>query len=246
MSEQEAFLEHVLIVEDDKAIIALLSTTLEAHGLPCTIAATGRAALECMTHSAPTVILLDLGLPDMNGVDIIKRLRQWSMVPIIVISARTEDTDKVDALDAGADDYLTKPFSVTEFLARLRAALRRAHYVRNHVEREDCCDNGPLHIDFVAGCVTVAGQELHLAPMEYRLLVLFARNVGKVLTHKAILQAVWGSSLEQNLPSLRVFMAMLRKKLESAGQCQFICTHVGIGYRMLRVTDGGTGRDARA
>ena len=169
-------------------------------------------------------------------MEIIRAVRQWSMLPIIVLSARTEDDDKVAALDAGADDYLTKPFSVDELLARLRAALRRVRYERGHMGRnESSFENGDLRIDFAAGCVSVAGQQVHLAPMEYKLLCLLANNVGKVLTHKTILQAVWGSALPQSLPSLRVFMATLRKKLEAASpQCDCIRTHVGIGYRMSR------------
>ena len=240
MSEES---ERILSVEDDRAIAALLSTTLEMHGMECLSVTTGRAALEAATRSDPAVMLLDLGLPDMNGVDVIRRVRQWSRMPIIVISARTEDDDKVEALDAGADDYLTKPFSVEEFLARLRVALRRARHDRERTDgNESVFNNGPLHLDFAAGSVVVNGEELHLAPMEYRLLCLFARNAGKVLTHRTILQAVWGSTLEQNLPSLRVFMATLRKKLEKAGQCEFIRTHVGIGYRMLRFPGGEGGK----
>ena len=228
--------ERILVVEDDRAIRALVTTTLENNGMPFLVATTGHAAIEEASRSSPDVILLDLGLPDMDGVEIIQTVRQWSMVPIIVLSARTEDEDKVAALDAGADDYLTKPFSVDELLARLRAALRRIRYERGAMNRnESIFENGPLCIDFAAGCVTVAGQEVRMAPTEYKLLCLLAQNVGKVLTHRTILQAVWGNSLPQNLPSLRVFMATLRKKLESASpQCDCIRTHVGIGYRMSR------------
>lgn len=228
--------ERILVVEDDKVIRALVTTTLESHGISFLTASTGREALAEASRANPDVILLDLGLPDMDGVDIIRAVRQWSMLPIIVLSARTEDDDKVTALDAGADDYLTKPFSVEELLARLRAALRRVRYERGNMGRcESSFENGDLSIDFAAGCARVAGQQVHLAPMEYKLLCLLANNVGKVLTHKTILQAVWGSSLPQSLPSLRVFMATLRKKLETASpQCNCIRTHVGIGYRMSR------------
>ncbi|HZF61674.1 MAG TPA: response regulator transcription factor [Desulfovibrio sp.] len=231
--------ERILVVEDDKVIRALVTTTLESRGISFLTAATGREALAEASRANPDVILLDLGLPDMDGVDIIRAVRQWSMLPIIVLSARTEDDDKVAALDAGADDYLTKPFSVDELLARLRAALRRVRYERGHIGRsESSFENGDLRIDFAAGCVSVAGQQVHLAPMEYKLLCLLANNVGKVLTHKTILQAVWGNALPQSLPSLRVFMATLRKKLEAASpQCDCIRTHVGIGYRMSR-SDG--------
>ena len=229
--------ERVLVVEDDKAIRALVTTTLESNGIPHLWAATGHDALAEATRANPDIMLLDLGLPDMDGVEVIRTVRQWSMLPIIVLSARTEDDDKVAALDAGADDYLTKPFSVEELLARLRATLRRVRYERGHTNASSSVfENGVLRIDFAAGCVSVDGQEVHLAPMEYKLLCLLASNVGKVLTHKAILQAVWGNTLAQALPSLRVFMATLRKKLEAASpQCNCIRTHVGIGYRMSRV-----------
>lgn len=229
--------ERVLVVEDDKAIRALVTTTLESNGIPHLWAANGHDALAEATRANPDIMLLDLGLPDMDGVEVIRTVRQWSMLPIIVLSARTEDDDKVAALDAGADDYLTKPFSVEELLARLRATLRRIRYERGHTNSSSSIfENGVLRIDFAAGCVNVDGQEVHLAPMEYKLLCLLASNVGKVLTHKTILQAVWGNTLAQALPSLRVFMATLRKKLEAASpQCNCIATHVGIGYRMNRV-----------
>lgn len=228
--------ERILVVEDDKAIRALIAATLESQGLAHVLADTGRAALEAAARGNPDVMLLDLGLPDMDGVEIIQKVRQWSMLPIIVVSARSEDDDKVAALDAGADDYLSKPFSVEELLARLRAALRRVHYERGRAGVEaSTFDNGPLHLDFAAGSASMAGRELRLAAMEYKLLCLLARNAGKVLTHKTILQAVWGSALPQNLPSLRVFMATLRKKLEAADPgCDCIRTHVGVGYRMTR------------
>jgi two-component system, OmpR family, KDP operon response regulator KdpE len=229
--------ERVLVVEDDKAIRALVTTTLENNGIPHLWAATGHDALAEATRANPDIMLLDLGLPDMDGVEVIRTVRQWSMLPIIVLSARTEDDDKVAALDAGADDYLTKPFSVEELLARLRATLRRIRYERGHTNASSSVfENGVLRIDFAAGCVSVDGHAVHLAPMEYKLLCLLANNVGKVLTHKTILQAVWGNTLAQALPSLRVFMATLRKKLEAASpQCNCIRTHVGIGYRMSRV-----------
>ena len=229
--------ERVLVVEDDKAIRALVTTTLESNGIPHLWAANGHDAIAEATRANPDIMLLDLGLPDMDGVDVIHTVRQWSMLPIIVLSARTEDDDKVAALDAGADDYLTKPFSVEELLARLRATFRRIRHERGHCNTgSSVFENGVLRIDFSAGCVSVDGQELHLAPMEYKLLCLLANNAGKVLTHKTILQAVWGNTLAQSLPSLRVFMATLRKKLEAASpHCTCIRTHVGVGYRMSRV-----------
>lgn len=229
--------ERILVVEDDKAIRGLIVATLESRGIAHVATETGRAALAEIVRANPDVMLLDLGLPDMDGVEIIRKVRQWSMLPIIVISARSEDNDKVAALDAGADDYLTKPFSVEELLARLRAALRRVRYERGRPPDEArVFDNGSLHLDFAARSAQAAGQELRLTPIEYKLLCLLARNAGKVLTHKAILQAVWGNALTQNLPSLRVFMAMLRKKLAAADpHCDCIRTHVGVGYRMTRL-----------
>ena len=236
------FRERVLVVEDDKAIRALISTTLERQEVEPVLVSTGRAALAEAARSNPSVMLLDLGLPDMDGVEVIKAVRQWSMMFIIVVSARSEDDDKVAALDAGADDYLTKPFSVEELLARLRAALRRVHYDRDRDSHdENSFENGELFLDYTAGTVTVSGKEIHLAPMEYKLLCLLAHNVGKVLTYRFILQTVWGNSLEQNLPSLRVFMATLRKKIEHISpQCNYIKTHMGIGYRMVRVEGDNT------
>lgn len=158
-------------------------------------------------------MILDLGLPDLDGVEIIKKTRAWSQMPIIVVSSRSDDADKIDALDAGADDYLTKPFSVDELLARIRVALRRVQFMQDHGSAgESVFENGGLKIDFAAGCVYVAGEEIHLSPIEYKLLCLLAHNVGKVLTHNMILKEVWQNTLPNDTPSLRVYMATLRKK----------------------------------
>lgn len=230
----------ILVVEDDKAISNLITTTLETLGYQYYTARTGSASImEAATHH-PDLILLDLGLPDMDGVDIIRKVRTWSGVPIIVVSARSEDRDKIDALDAGADDYLTKPFSVDELLARLRAALRRVQYdERLSGQPQSVFANGDLEIDYAAGCVSLNGREIHLTPIEYRLICLLAKNVGKVLTHNFILKEVWGGNVMTNdTPSLRVFMATLRKKIEPVpSQPKYIQTHIGIGYRMLRIAD---------
>ncbi len=194
---------------------------------------------EAASHN-PDIVLLDLGLPDIDGVEVIRRIRSWSNVPIIVISARSEDSDKIDALGAGADDYLTKPFSVDELLARLRVTQRRLALMQNMGNDQAIYQNGSLKIDYAAGCAWLAGEELRMTPMEYKLLCLLARNTGRVLTHKYILQNVWGSSLENDIGSLRVFMATLRKKLESApGAPRYIQTHIGIGYRMLKIEPEG-------
>ena len=169
-------------------------------------------------------------------MEVIRRIRTWSNIPIIVISARSEDTDKIDALDAGADDYLTKPFSVEELLARLRVTQRRLALMQNNNAQQAMFINGQLRIDYAAGCAFLGEEELHLTPIEYKLLCLLARNTGKVLTHKFINQSIWGSSWENDVASLRVFMATLRKKLESRpGSPQSIQTHIGIGYRMLKI-----------
>ena len=226
----------ILVVEVDTPVRNLITTTLKAHDYRYLTAATGESAvMEAASHN-PDIILLDLGLPDIDGVEVIHRIRSWSNVPILVISARSEDADKINALDAGADDYLTKPFSVEELLARLRVTQRRLALIQASTPQKAVYENGQLRIDYASGCAFLAGEELHLTPIEYKLLCLLAQNTGKVLTHKYITQSVWGSSWENDVVSLRVFMATLRKKLESApGSAQYIQTHIGIGYRMLKI-----------
>ena len=229
----------ILVIEDDRAVSSLITTTLETQGYQFQTAANGRSGLLEAVSGQADVLLLDLGLPDMDGVEIIKKLREWSHMPIIVVSARSEDHDKVEALDAGADDYLTKPFSVDELLARLRVALRRVRF--DHAKLGEAAviyQNGGLSIDYAAGCVYRDGQEIHLTPIEYKLLCLLAKNTGKVLTHNYILKQVWENALPADTPSLRVFMATLRKKIErTPSQPQYIQTHIGIGYRMLRLPE---------
>lgn len=225
----------ILVIEDDKAVRTLITTTLKAHDYRFVEAVSGETAILAATSHNPDIILLDLGLPDMDGVEIICRVRMWSNVPIIVISARSEDADKIGALDAGADDYLTKPFSVDELLARLRVTQRRLSIMNSDSASWEFV-NGSLRIDYAAGCAYLNGDEMHLTPIEYKLLCLLAQNVGKVLTHTFITQKIWGSAWENNVASLRVFMATLRKKLESAPDSpQYIQTHVGVGYRMMKL-----------
>lgn len=229
----------ILIVEDDKAIRNLISTTLSTHDYKELTATNGKEALlEASTHQ-PDIILLDLGLPDMDGVDVIKKIRTWSNIPIIVVSARGEDQDKIEALDAGGDDYLTKPFSVEELLARLRATLRRLNYVQELAVKESpVFINGGLKIDYTSSCAKLNEQELHLTPIEYRLLCLLSKNKGKVLTHTYLTHEIWGTSWDSDVASLRVFMATLRKKIEKdTSHPKYIQTHVGIGYRMMKVED---------
>lgn len=226
----------VLVVEDDGAVRNLIATTLDMHDYKYHTAVTGNGAImEAFSHN-PDVVLLDLGLPDIDGIEIIRKIRTWSQMPIIVISARSEDSDKIEALDAGADDYLTKPFSVEELLARLRVALRRLSFAQNAGSAESAIfKNGDLKIDYAAGCVFMGENELHLTPIEYKLLCLLAKNTGKVLTHKYITHEIWGSAWDNDVASLRVFMATLRKKIEPDSSApKYIQTHVGVGYRMLR------------
>ena len=225
----------ILVVEDDAPVRNLITTTLKAHDYKFITAQNGsNAIMEASSHN-PDIVLLDLGLPDMDGVEVIERIRTWSDMPIIVISARSEDKDKIDALDAGADDYLTKPFSVEELLARLRVTQRRLSANRNE-GASSVFINGALRIDYAAGCAYLGEEELHLTPIEYKILCLLAANVGKVLTHTFITQKIWGAAWENNVASLRVFMATLRKKIEATPDSpQYIQTHIGVGYRMMRV-----------
>ena len=228
----------ILVVEDDPPIRNLIATTLKTHEYKYLLAKSGEEAILQASSYAPDVVFLDLGLPDIDGIEIIKRIREWSNMPIIVISARSEDEDKIEALDAGADDYLTKPFSVEELLARLRVMQRRIALLKSdsEINEKSVYTNGRLKIDYAAGCAYIEDAELKLTPIEYKLLCLLAQNTGKVLTHKYITQKIWGSAWDSNVASLRVFMATLRKKLEGENaSVVYIQTHVGIGYRMLKV-----------
>lgn len=227
----------ILVVEDDPAVRKLITTTLKIHDYRYMTAGNGGSAILAASSHNPDLILLDLGLPDMDGIEVIDNIRSWSNVPIIVISARSEDTDKIEALDNGADDYLTKPFSVEELLARIRVMQRRLAAIQQQSESAKAVFvNGPLKVDYAAGCAYLNEQQLKLTPIEYKLLCLLAQNVGKVLTHTYITEKIWGSSRENEIASLRVFMATLRRKLEQeASTPQFIQTHIGVGYRMLRV-----------
>ena len=225
----------VMVVEDDASVSRLITSSLSTEGYTVITAQSEAEAVQLAATHSPDMILMDLGLPDGDGVEVIEKIRLWTETPIIVISARDEDADKIEALDAGADDYLTKPFSVAELLARLRATQRRLIHLAE--ENADAVfKNGDLVIDYAAGCAYLADRELKLTPIEYRLLCLLAQNVGRVLTHNYITQKIWGVGWENNIASLRVFMATLRKKLESApGSPAYIQTHIGIGYSMLKI-----------
>ena len=226
----------VLVIEDDAPVRNLIVTTLKTHDYKYLTAKNGNEAVMMASSHNPDVLFLDLGLPDMDGIDVIRQVRSWSNVPIIVISARSDDSDKIEALDAGADDYLTKPFSVEELLARLRVTIRRLTLMNSDSSGDrSVYTNGSLTIDFPAGVAYLNGEELKLTSMEYKLLCLLAKNTGKVLTHTYITQNIWGRSWDNDIASLRVFMTTLRKKIEpDQTSVKYIQTHVGIGYRMLK------------
>ena len=227
----------ILAVEDDAPIRNLISTTLKTNDYRYQLASNGKEAILAVSTQNPDIVLLDLGLPDMDGVEVIRTIRSLSNLPIIVISARSEERDKIEALDAGADDYLTKPFSVEELLARIRTTQRRLSFMSSEMlTAGSVFENGKLRVDYASGCAYLDGQELHLTPIEFKLLCLLYRSVGKVLTHTFITQNIWGQSWDSNMASLRAFIATLRKKLEPTPDSpQYIQTHIGVGYRMVRV-----------
>ncbi len=222
----------VLIVEDEPQMRRFLRTALAAQDFRIIEAETAKEALVAATTHNPEILLLDLGLPDGDGIDLTRQIRTWSRVPIIVISARGREDDKVAALDAGADDYLTKPFGVNELLARIRVALRHTAMSGSDA-MSSLLEAGSLRIDQARREVTVNRREVHLTPIEYRLLVLLARHAGKVLTHRQILKEVWGPPYVNETHYLRVFMAQLRRKIESdPARPRLIITEMGVGYRL--------------
>ena len=221
-----------VVIEDDVQIRRFLKATLEENGFKYIEADTAKKGLiQCETQM-PDVIVLDLGLPDMDGLEVIERIRQWTKVPIVVLSARGQEKDKVAALDAGADDYLTKPFGVDELMARLRVALR-------HSARPDSAEAEPvfrlkgLEVDLESRIVTVAGKEVHLTPIEYRLLATLVKHAGKVLTHRQLLVEVWGPNAEFEHQYVRVYMNQLRHKIEAEpARPKYLVTETGVGYRL--------------
>jgi two-component system, OmpR family, KDP operon response regulator KdpE len=222
----------VLIVEDENQMLRFLRTALVAQDYRVVEAGTCKDALVAATTHNPELVLLDLGLPDGDGIDLTRQIREWSHVPIIVISARGREGDKVAALDAGADDYLTKPFGVNELLARMRVAVRHAAMVGTDTSAT-VLEVRTVRVDQVRREVTVDGREVHLTPIEYRLLVLLAKNAGKVLTHRQILKEVWGPPYVNETHYLRVFMTQLRQKIEVApARPRLLVTEPGVGYRM--------------
>jgi two-component system KDP operon response regulator KdpE len=222
----------VLLIEDEPPMRRFLRASLTSHGFRLIEAATAREGLAMATSERPALILLDLGLPDGDGITLTKSLREWSSVPIVVISARGREDDKVMALDAGADDYLTKPFGVNELLARIRVAFRHAQAADGSVTAS-AIDLGGLRVDLSKHVVTVGEREVHLTPIEYRLVSLLAQHAGKVLTHRHLLKEVWGPGHAEQTHYLRVRMAELRKKIEdNPSQPRWLLTEPGVGYRM--------------
>ncbi len=225
----------VLIIEDEKSICDFISKILGTNDYKVTSAPTGKEGLEVLTSLMPDLILLDLGLPDMDGLEIIRSTRKWSSIPIIVISARTQEKEKVLALDAGADDYITKPFGTEELLARIRTAIRHS----NMIEADQVNSFRPysakgLVVDFEKRKVTVDGNEIHLTRVEYKIVSLLAKHSGKVITYSSLIDEVWGPYADDNNRILRVNMANIRRKLEkNPGEPEYIFTELGIGYRMI-------------
>jgi two-component system KDP operon response regulator KdpE len=220
----------VVLIEDEPQIRRLLRTVLPAQGIELFEAETGSKGLVEVGTRRPDVVILDLGLPDIGGVEVVKRLREWTEVPVIILSARTDETDKIAALDAGADDYLTKPFGVGELLARLRVAMRRSARTQDGTQ---VVTVGPVTVDLNARRVERDGAAVHLTPIEYRLLALLVKHAGKVLTHRHLLKEVWGPSHVEDAHYLRIYMAQLRRKLEAdAAQPRYLITEPGVGYRL--------------
>lgn len=230
----------VLIVDDEPPVRRFLRASLGSHGYRCIEANTLEEATRMATSHRPDLILLDLGLPDGDGIAFTRSVREWSTVPILVVSARGREEDKVTALDAGADDYLTKPFGTDELLARMRVALRNAERTKAPTE-PPIIEAGELRIDLVRREITRAGQEIHLTPIEYKILVLLARNAGRVLTHGQILHHVWGPSSTKQTHYVRVHMAELRKKIEGdQARAKILVTEPGVGYRFRDIPPAGS------
>jgi two-component system KDP operon response regulator KdpE len=222
----------ILVVDDEPAIVRAVQTNLRAHDFHVDAVQTGKDAIDACERSHPDLLLLDLGLPDMEGFEVIRAIREWSNLPIVVLSVRGAERDKVRALDMGADDYLTKPFGVDELLARVRVALR--HAARPPTGAAAVFRTGELTIDFERRRVTVAGRELHLTPTEYDLLKALAQQPNKVLTDRMLLRQVWGAQYGEESHYLHVYVARLRKKLEpDPQQARYILTEPGVGYRLL-------------
>jgi two-component system KDP operon response regulator KdpE len=221
----------IVCIEDDPQMRRFLRTGLGAQGFRVYDAETGGRGLAEAGTRKPDLVILDLGLPDMDGVEVVRELRSWTRTPVIVLSARSMESDKIAALDAGADDYLTKPFGLGELLARIRVALRHANAT---AEQSEAFAAGDLNVDFTKRLVTLKGQNLHLTPIEYRLLSVLIRNAGKVLTHRQLLKDVWGPAYADRSHYLRVYMGQLRHKIEAdPARPRYLLTEPGVGYRFM-------------
>lgn len=225
----------VLVIEDEKSICDFIAKTLNASDYKAVTAGSGKEGLAILTSALPDLVLLDLGLPDMDGIDIIKQTREWSSLPIIVISARVQEREKVAALDAGADDYITKPFGTDELLARIRTAIRHSNkIVDDKVNSTRPYSARGLVVDFGKRLVTVERKEIHLTRVEYKIVSMLAQNSGKVITYSSLIEQVWGPYADDNNRILRVNMANIRRKIEkNPGEPEYIFTELGVGYRMI-------------
>jgi two-component system KDP operon response regulator KdpE len=222
----------IIVIEDETQILRFLRTSLASEGYQVFEAETGKQGLAEAATRKPDLIILDLGLPDMDGVEVVKGIRAWSSVPIVILSARSQESDKISALDAGADDYLVKPFGVGELLARIRVALRHVTSTTNGNE-EGVFTVDQLTVDMLHRKVSVSGAEVHLTPIEYRLLTVLVKHAGKVLTHQLLLKEVWGPNYVERAHYLRIYMGTLRHKLEKdPARPRFLLTEVGVGYRL--------------
>jgi two-component system KDP operon response regulator KdpE len=219
---------HILVVDDEPQITRVLRTTLSTHGYELRVANDGDAALDVMKDWAPDLVITDLSMPNMTGIELCRKIRTRSQIPIIVLSVKGEERTKIEALDSGADDYITKPFSMNELLARVRAQLRRAPAGQSGVTTIEA---GDFKIDLEAHSVAIRGKEVHLTPKEFELLAYLAQHPGKVITHRALLNAVWGGQSVQQPEYLRVFIGQLRKKIEIEDSPRYIITEPWIGYR---------------
>ncbi len=227
----------LLVVEDDSAILSFLTAVLGANGYEVRVAASGQEALSLSSSYVPDAILLDLGLPDIDGLHVLRQIRIWSDIPVLVVSARGHEREKVEALDAGADDYITKPFGTGELLARIRAALRRHASKVGDSSAKTSIRVGDLFIDYEKRAVSLSGKEVHLTPIEYKIIVLLSENIGKVITHDTIVKHLWGP-YAKDLPALRVNMANIRRKIEeNPAEPRYIRTEVGVGYKMAEEAD---------
>lgn len=228
--------KRVLVIEDEDSVSRLLMRTLEAHPYQVRIEATGESGIQAAIEFRPEVVILDLGLPDLDGQEVLLKLREWLKAPIIVLTARESDEEKVRALDQGADDYLMKPFSVAELLARMRVALR--HFESLGQSQMTLYRNGKLECDLSGHSVRVAGKRVHLTATEYEILKCLIRNSGKVVTHRVLLKEIWGPNSVEHTQYLRVYVGQLRKKLKSTpGDREIILTEPGIGYRLIEQED---------